>query len=119
MNNINNPHDTIITNCSDCIMLPSIIDSEIPKININTTDIITSEILSSITDILSQQYPGVWRVCAPKRNLVPLKRLCSSHCNICDREHDNQGAYICLLGGQLKMFCFQNKSHINKKYICL
>lgn len=96
--------DTIITYTNNCTQLQDIISYDHKPTHTVTNDVTTTQ-MEDIAKKILDIYPD-HTVRSVVRNQILFDRVRSSHCNICDKQHDSDNTLICyVLSGNVYEIC--------------
>lgn len=110
---------SLITNTSYCKPLEKHIVPESKKVKFVGTPIEEVQ-FQQMSAMVEAKYPGAFKIsgadsCGSK---ILFKRLKPTYCDVCMREHENQGISVSLKGNSVHLFCFQvDKSKVVKTTI--
>lgn len=97
---------SFVTNVEGCVKY----DCQIPVFDIGDSGAksITewnADDVNRVHAFLEENYKDVFEITGYKDNLMLLKRKKAAHCNICDRIHNAENAYVCRVGKKLYFAC--------------
>lgn len=80
--------------------------------NTETTQVSNWDIenVNKVNSFLNDNYRDAFEIIGYKDNLMLLRRKKASHCNICERVHQGENAYVCLQGKKLYFICRRAES---------
>lgn len=98
--------DTFITLCDGLDVLPQIALVK-EKVDIEGAEL-TPEDVERVKSLVDVQ---IWcqNTHHTKGNKITFDRLKSAPCELCNREHDHAGMYICVFPDSIRQFCYQAK----------
>lgn len=97
---------SFVTNIEGCVKY----DCQIPIFDIDSTESIyvnnwSNENVNKVNSFLNDNYKDVFEITGYKDNLMMLKRKKAAHCNICERIHQAENAYVRQQGKKLYFVC--------------
>jgi hypothetical protein len=105
---------SLITNITVFVHIPIIIEKDVKRI-VNSI-VLPESVIHSALDLVEKKYPQVFTLTSVSNNKINLKRLCSSHCDICCRIHDHEGSYLRVNTFNVYFYCYRNEWN-NGKYL--
>lgn len=98
---------SLITRTDNCILLP--FDENEETREYNEIDLLESEVPKLIKIIKNMPYSRCFAISERKNNLVVMRRLLPSYCNICLREHQSDNPFITVISnGDVNYNCRRN-----------
>ena len=107
--------ESLLSYTDDCDLLPEKLTEDNEQYdNLSSDNINKAKMLLANYEEITN---GNFRVTGEKNGCIQLKRLVTSFCRICQREHDNIDAFATIYRNTVSMRCFQTKGSVIVGYI--
>jgi hypothetical protein len=103
---------SLITMTDSCNILPLKIKEQVEQIEQSSKDIESDEYKKILKLFSTFKDKNSFNILDVDENKIYLKRICSSFCENCQRNHDNISPYLFLVNGNVWFNCRRNKKSL-------